>query len=392
MVVEKNVFEMAIGELTGYSFQCECGNEHKVDLKEIKVSLDALDECVAFLEDGTRGKTMVVCDENTFGVAGSKIIDALGNCESHVIRERNGVHVAPNDTFVGEVLIQTPRDVDFFLAVGSGVVNDITRQVSYKMGKPYAVFATAPSMDGYASITSSLITNDIKQTVPGQCPVAIFADPRILRDAPFEMLTAGFGDVIGKYNAIRDWRFGRDYKNEHYCPVMAETVMNAVRKCEENAALLRTRDEQAVVNVMEALTLAGMAMGMYRNTRPASGAEHHIVHYWDVDCIARGVEHPLHGNSVGVGTVVICELYKLVEKELPVDVMEIDDAGIRRKLEEAGCLTSPLELNIGRDLFRESILKGHTMAAKFTVLTYLALERPELLEKTADQLVEKFYG
>lgn len=386
-----NVLKMSVDKLAGYSFKCECGRTHAAEVGCVHVSENAVSALLEYFESKTSGRTMIVCDENTCDIAGRQIAENLRNSNVYVIKERGGLHIAPNDTFVGEVLIKTPRDIDSFLAVGSGVVNDITRQVSYKMGKPYCVFGTAPSMDGYASVTSSLIINDLKSTIQGQCPQAIFADLEILKNAPFAMITAGFGDVIGKYNAIRDWRFGRDYKNEHYCPVIVDMVMKAVRKCEENAINLKARDKEAVKNVMDALTLAGMTMGMYGNTRPASGAEHHIVHYWDVDCIKNGVEHPLHGNSVGVGTLVICELYELVRNELPVPVMELDGEMIKKRLKEGGCMTTPRELNISRELFRESILNGHTMATKFTVLSYMALENPDLLEKAADRLCEFFY-
>lgn len=384
--------EMKMKELAGYSYECSCQRKHSVDIKKISISDDAIDETVRFVKNCTDGKVMIICDENTFRIAGKEISEKLSNSETYIIKERNNLHIAPNESYIGEVFVKIPKDIQLFLAVGSGVINDITRQVSYKMDKEYVVFGTAPSMDGYASVTSSLIINNIKESIQGQCPAAIFADPNILREAPYEMITAGFGDVIGKYNAIREWQFGRDLNREHYCEDMVTLVMNAVRKCEENALRLRNRDKEAVTNVMEALILAGMTMGMYQNTRPASGAEHHIVHYWDVDCIQRGVEHPLHGNSVGVGTVIICKLFDIVKDKLPVKVMELDGDEIVKILQSAGCETSPLSLNISRDLLKRSIMNGHTMSSKYTVLTYLSSENPTLLEQAAEEICEFYYG
>jgi len=385
------VQNMTISALAGYSFKCECGRTHTVDVKKVVISNNAINETIEFLKSKTNGKIMIICDENTYKIAGNILEAKIKNSQTYIIKERNNLHIAPNESFIGEVIIKIPKDISYFLAVGSGVINDITRQISYKMGKEYVVFATAPSMDGYASVTSSLIVNNIKESIQGQTPQGIFADINILKNAPFKMITAGFGDVIGKYNAIREWQFGRDYKNEHYCETIVDIVYKAVKKCEQNATKLKTRDEDAIKNVMEALTLAGMTMGMYQNTRPASGAEHHIVHYWDVDCIKRGVEHPLHGNSVGVGTVIICKLFELVKTQLPVKVMDLDGEKIERTLKEAGCKTSPVELNISRRLLKESIIKGHTMSTKYTVLTYLAQEKPKLLEEIAEKICNIYY-
>lgn len=388
--------DFSINELTGIKYECSCGMTHSVDIDMIDISYDAMENAAVYAGDLEPGLVQILCDENTYEIAAgdfSKRLTALSVSNTvHVIHGRHGHDVAPNDEAIGETLARMDVSADLFVAVGSGVINDITRQVSYKMGKPYFVIATAPSMDGYASVTSSLILNNVKESIQGQYPRAIFGPLDILKNAPYTMITAGFGDVIGKYNAIREWQFGRDYKNEHYCSEIAGLVEKVVDKCKEGAENLRDRSDDAISDIMEALVLAGMAMGLYRNTRPASGAEHHIVHYWDVDCIRRGEEHELHGNSVGIGTVVICRLFDLLKGRLPVDVGDVDYKMIIDTLNAAGCMTKPQEAGISRELFKESILKGQTMSSKYTVLTYLSKEAPELLEETAEKLCKEFYG
>jgi glycerol-1-phosphate dehydrogenase [NAD(P)+] len=390
-----DIFKMNISELADCTFDCPCGKRHSISIDSIAIGKNVMDEAVKYVHAKTRGHIMIICDENTYGIAGREMHDSIimggGNAGVYMIPSRNGLSIAPNDSYIGEVFIRMPKDTGFFIAVGSGVVNDITRQVSCKMGKEYMVFGTAPSMDGYASVTSSLIINNIKESIEGQNPCAIYADTDILKKAPFEMLTAGFGDVIGKYNAIREWDFSHKLNGEHYCSTIVELVKQAVLKCEGNAAGIKNRHEDAVTRVMEALILSGMAMGLYGNTRPASGAEHHIVHYWDVDCIKRGLEHPLHGNSVGVGTLIICRLYDLVRDKLPVAVMDLDRGHIERVMLEAGCQVSPASLGISRELLKESIINGHTMSSKFTVLTYLSKEHPGLLEEAADKICREYY-
>lgn len=387
--------DLKINELINRDYVCSCGKTHRADIERIDLSENAMCNAVDFLFAKRPFVVTVICDENTYEIAGRTFValfeEAGVETEIHVIKGRNGLNVAPDDAHIGEVFARISGRADMYAAVGSGVVNDITRIVSHRAGKKYIVFGTAPSMDGYASVTSSLVLNNIKESIMGQCPIGIFGQPDILKKAPFEMLTAGFGDVIGKYNAIREWKFGRDLIGEHYCPEIVDLVEKAVDKCVDSAQGLKNRNEEAVISVMEALILAGMAMGLYGNTRPASGAEHHIVHYWDVDCIKRGEEHELHGNSVGIGTVVICKLFNIVKDKLPVETETIDPDEIAKILKTAGCKTSPIEAGIDRDLLKRSIINGHTMSSKFTVLKYLSEENPELLEFAAETLCREYY-
>ena len=387
--------DFKLNELTNRDYLCSCGKTHRADIDIIDLSNEATNKAIGYVASKNIKSVTVLCDKNTNKIAGQKFLEKLKDegieAEMHVIKGRNGLDVAPDDAHIGEVLARIGGNSDLFIAVGSGVVNDITRIISHRAGKKYVVFGTAPSMDGYASVTSSLILNNVKESIHGQCPAGIFAEPEILKNAPFRMLTAGFGDVIGKYNAIREWRFGRDLLGEHYCEETVELVQEAVDKCVSGATGLKNREESAVMDVMEALLLAGMAMGLYGNTRPASGAEHHIVHYWDVDCIKRGVEHELHGNSVGIGTVIICKLFELVQDKLPVKTDLLETAVIEGILKSAGCMTSPSEAGISRDLLKKSIMYGHTMSSKFTVLKYLSKENPALLQSAAEEICREYY-
>lgn len=387
--------DMTINELVGITYGCSCGKTHSVEIDTVDISYEAMDNAVSYIINNKKDNVLVICDENTHKIAAkefSKKLTARAIKNTiHIIYGRRGLNVVPNDACIGETISKIGKGNEFFIAVGSGVINDITRQISYKMGVEYMVLATAPSMDGYASVTSSLILNNVKESIQGHYPRAIFGPMDILKKAPYKMLTAGFGDVIGKYNALREWQFGHDYKKEHYCPEIADLVEKVVDKCKNIAPDLIKRSDEAITNIMEGLVLAGMAMGLYKNTRPASGAEHHIVHYWDVDCIRKGKEHELHGNSVGVGTLVICRLFDMIQDKLPVDVKKINASDIEDILNQAGCMTTPQEAGIDRSLFKESILKGHTMSSKYTVLTYLNQENPKLLGEVAEKLSEEFY-
>ncbi|HQO68736.1 MAG TPA: iron-containing alcohol dehydrogenase, partial [Clostridia bacterium] len=217
--------DLEIKKLIKNTYPCECGLVHNPGMERIEISEKGIEEGVNFILTKAKGCIMVISDEITYKIAGTMVIDKLKEKNqdtlSYIIPLKNNVAVVPNESTIGETLIRMPQGIDFFVAVGSGVVNDVTRNISYHLGKKYVVIGTAPSMDGYASSTSALIINNLKESCPGQVPIGIFADIDILKNAPYTMLTAGFGDVLSKYNAVREWRFGRDLNNEHYCEEIA---------------------------------------------------------------------------------------------------------------------------------------------------------------------------
>ena len=70
-------------------------------------------------------------------------------------------------------------------------------------------------------------------------------------------------------------------------------------------------EEAAYENLMYGLLLSGLAMQMMGNSRPASGAEHHISHMIEMEPAGLGVRSDaLHGEKVGVGTLLAMEEYR----------------------------------------------------------------------------------
>ena len=85
-----------------------------------------------------------------------------------------------------------------------------------------------------------------------------------------------------------------------------------------NAEKVRNREGAIIEDIMEGLVLAGVAMSLYGNSRPASGCEHHISHYWEMAFEQQGRAAVLHGTQVGIGTVLILKLAEKLLKR-PVD-------------------------------------------------------------------------
>ena len=387
-----SILDRPISQWAGMEYSCACGKSHKVDIQAIRVGSGVIQELPGILRDLGASHIFLVTDNYTYEAAGRQVEQLLDQAglAYHTRVFQTETPLVPNEYALGSVLAAMTSQDDMLLAVGSGTLNDVTKYVSARTGIPYVIAATAPSMDGYASTVAPTILDGFKTTLPAVYPAAIVADVDILKDAPMPMLTAGFGDIIGKFTSLADWRLSHQLNGEYYCPEVAGVIEAAVETCAANAKALAQRGPQAIQAVTEALILSGLAMGMVGVSRPASGAEHQMAHYWEMDALRRGEEHPLHGNAVGVGTVLAASLYEMAAEYLPQGFAAPDKGQILACLQAAGSCADPKELGIRRELCLESLLHAMELRDRFTVQKLL--EQKGKLSLCAQELVARYYG
>lgn len=387
-----SILDRPISQWAGMEYSCACGKSHKVDIQAIRVGSGVIQELPGILRDLGASHIFLVADNYTYEAAGRQVEQLLDQAglSYHKRVFQTETPLVPNEYALGSVLAAMTSQDDMLLAVGSGTLNDVTKYVSARTGIPYVIAATAPSMDGYASTVAPTILDGFKTTLPAVYPAAIVADVDILKDAPMPMLTAGFGDIIGKFTSLADWRLSHQLNGEYYCPEVAGVIEAAVETCAANAQALAQREPQAIQAVTEALILSGLAMGMVGVSRPASGAEHQMAHYWEMDALRREEEHPLHGNAVGVGTVLAASLYEMAVEYLPQGFAAPDKGQILACLQAAGSCADPKELGIRRELCLESLLHAMELRDRFTVQKLL--EQKGKLSLCAQELVARYYG
>ena len=387
-----SILDRPISQWAGMEYSCACGKSHKVDIQAIRVGSGVIQELPGILRDLGASHIFLVADNYTYEAAGRQVEQLLDQAglAYHKRVFQTETPLVPNEYALGSVLAAMTSQDDMLLAVGSGTLNDVTKYVSARTGIPYVIAATAPSMDGYASTVAPTILDGFKTTLPAVYPAAIVADVDILKDAPMPMLTAGFGDIIGKFTSLADWRLSHQLNGEYYCPEVAGVIEAAVETCAANAQALAQREPQAIQAMTEALILSGLAMGMVGVSRPASGAEHQMAHYWEMDALRRGEEHPLHGNAVGVGTVLAASLYEMAAEYLPQGFAAPDKGQILACLQAAGSCADPKELGIRRELCLESLLHAMELRDRFTVQKLL--EQKGKLSLCAQELVARYYG
>ena len=179
------------------------------------------------------------------------------------------------------------------------------------------IVGTAPSMDGYASSSSSMVINGCKVSLINACPAAIICDVDIIKDAPMRMLHAGLGDMLAKYIGLCEWRIVEIINGEYYCENVAALMRASLKKIVENAPGLRRREPAAVQATVEGLVLSGIAMSYAGTSRPASGMEHYFSHLWEMMALERKVPYELHGIQVGVGTLLALRTYDFIRQLTP---------------------------------------------------------------------------
>lgn len=292
---------------------CTCGKSHSCPIDYVDIADGAIDRIPDMCKNFK--KILIVCDDNTYAACG-KAVEAklLGSTEKLLILKAQTDVVIPDETQIEEIDKCVTKDTDLILGVGSGVINDLCKYVSFKNNLPYYIVATAPSMDGYASVGSALILSGMKVTLNAAPPKAIIAEPSVLATAPTPMLQSGYGDIIGKYSCLNDWKLARIIKDEYFCDEVYELTMSCVKEVEPLAKAVLARDTAAVGALMEALVAVGIAMAYVGNSRPASGSEHHLSHFFEITGILDNKEYFLHGIDVMYSAAVTCKLREMILK------------------------------------------------------------------------------
>jgi glycerol-1-phosphate dehydrogenase [NAD(P)+] len=314
-----NISTLSINDLLGENIGCECGRSHNCNVKNMIIENGAINKIPKLLKKLNFNNILMVADTNTYKVAGKKVEDILNknkvNFRKFIYNTKEGELLVPDEKAIGTLFTKFEKGMDAILTVGSGVLNDLSKFVSYRLGVDCIIVATAPSMDGFISDGSSLIVDDLKSTFVSQPPKAVIGDIDILKKAPMDMILAGFGDIIGKYSALCDWKLSKIVNNEYYCEVVVKMVKDSLDKCVGSIDGIKNREDEAIKNLMESLLLTGIAMSYIGNSRPASGAEHHMSHYFELMFLFEGRKALFHGTKVGISTVLITKMRELIKEE-----------------------------------------------------------------------------
>ncbi len=310
---------MELSGLLGTSFACECGRTHQVPVRRFLYEAGAVDSLPEILRDGasTLNRVVVVADVRTWDIGGQQVQAVLQRAGFAVARVivPDGQDRGPvcDDGTVGSLVEQLRKErPEFVVAVGSGVINDLSKWAGFQLRIPYLVVATAASMNGYSSANVAPAVAGVKVLIEARAPVAVLAVPAVIERAPAAMTGAGFGDTVAKHQSNADWMMNHFLVNEYYCRFCADIVTDLEPLYLDHPEDIRDGKREAIRGLFEALFGTGMAMTLVGTSAPASGGEHLLSHTLDMMAYVRGENHDLHGRQVGIGTLFSAALYQRV--------------------------------------------------------------------------------
>ncbi|MDR2357288.1 MAG: iron-containing alcohol dehydrogenase [Oscillospiraceae bacterium] len=408
-----------IGQFSG---ECACGETHKLATREIIIESGAISGFAGLADRLELGDgAVVVCDDNTRFCA-ERIAEILGR-RMHRTRlaclSAKDLHADEHAVALLDGML--PPDAGWLVAAGDGTIHDTTRFVAKERGTPFVAFPTAAAVDAYVSATSAMTWHGYKVTAPAAAPVAVVADTDIFSSAPYRLTASGLGEALGKYTSLADWKVASLVTGEPYCERIASRIGEAADAVRAEMPDIRRGGRDGCERLMYTLLLSGTAMQLCGSSRPASGAEHHLSHLWELEVINPRLG-ALHGEKVGIGAIIVLERYKDLLKSgalasdraspvyggLPTrllrakfgdhygnivaentpdplesvspdallaalpEIREIvaglpDPAALAKQMEDAGCKTTLREIGLGDGILRDSLELSPFVRARLTL-------------------------
>ncbi len=296
---------VTVYDLINRDLICSCGRTHRCDIEALRIGAGVLSELPTFI---SHRHILLVADANTYPLCGDRVRELLGDRIEAVCLFDSHEVLVPNEESIAALRAHMSETTDLVLGIGSGVINDLCKYVAFFAGIRSGIIATATSMDGYASSGAAMIIDGMKVTYTTNAPTLILGDVDILKAAPMEMIRSGYADIIGKYSALCDWKLSELINGEYLCPYVYGIVKERTDRIRRAARALTERDPDAIGELMEALVLIGACLTLLSTTRPGSGSEHHLSHYFEITGLLEDKPYFLHGTDVGYATVVTAGL------------------------------------------------------------------------------------
>lgn len=298
-----------------YVGQCECGRDHELRTKLVVCEYGAIKNFDKYMADcGLSGFRTVIYDTNTYNLPSVTHIPA----DQEIVLEAQGLHSEKG--MIEDMMTKFVRTPDYIVTVGGGTLMDFARYSAHKLGIPFVAVPTIVSSDGFTADICSIIIDGQKKSIPMQAADAVICDMDIVSGAPMFLTIAGVQDIMAKCVSIADWKIASLVSGEYFCPKvcgMAQEALDIMTRCANELAEGKAPDFEAMAYTQ---MLSGLTMQILSNSRAASGAEHLVAHL--VEMKPRGFEnaHGMHGECVGIGTLMCAQAYHELAKMETVEV------------------------------------------------------------------------
>lgn len=374
---------------------------------------------------GLKGRALIVSDVNTHAVLGAKVEEVLGASGGSLIFQ-DGVKASIDNV---QKIKSAANSCDYIIAIGSGTINDLCKYASFLLHKPYVVFGTAPSMNGFGSANASVTVGGYKKTLKAHLPQGIFLDIDVLSAAPIRLIRSGLGDSICRPTAQADWLLSHFLLGTFYTDLPFDLLKDFEMDLFENSEALVNGDAEIMRLLAGVLVLSGFGMYLAGGSYPASQGEHMIAHTMEM-AYGEILPHSYHGEQIGITTLTMAKLqeriinnsgFKIqdsvmpdsfasflgsdVAKECLIEYKEkqisIEKSGainqlvswdnirslifpvmlpynlLYEALVNAGCPLNPEEIGWNKEQYEGAIYLARFTRNRFTFLDFLPEKRPE---------------
>ena len=255
------------------------------------------------------------------------------------------------------------KKISIIIGLGGGRCIDLGKLVASRLQISFISIPTSASHDGISSPFVSLKGNERPYSIMTETPLEIICDLEVISNAPYRLLASGCGDLIAKTTAVKDWELARDFNNEYFGEYAAKLAFLGSRMIidiSKDMVKLKTTG-QITRTIVEGLISSGVAAGIAGSSRPCSGSEHLFSHA--LEYITKN-KCGLHGERVGIGTIIMSKLHGL-------DWKEIKDA-----LERIGSPITAKAIDVDKDQLIEAMQLARIIRPeRFTILNKVDLNR-----------------
>ena len=365
-----------------YNGLCSCGKNHEMATEFCLIERGCLKKVDTYMKEyGLQGYCVAVYDENTYKATA----DRHPRVDAEVVLPAENLHA--NEHGVALLLEKLPEQAKIIIAVGAGTVHDISRYCAYKKKLALVSCPTAASVDGFCSSVAAMTWNGCKKTLTAVAPRIVVADLDVIKNAPIRLAKSGFGDMIGKYVSLTDWKIGNLLTGEFYCDTIAELTRQATENVLASSEGIASGDVNAYEKLMYGLLMSGLAMQMIGNSRPASGAEHHISHFIEMNPpLIENSSDALHGEKVGVGTLLAIKEYRRLASLRQPSCKNYGTFSVELITNTLGAELAPGILEENRNDAAEQVTAA-TLQANWNAICEVVCQLPDL--KPLEDLYEK---
>ncbi|MEM3708895.1 MAG: iron-containing alcohol dehydrogenase [Nitrososphaerales archaeon] len=290
------VEEVKISEKLLNSAECGCEFPHNKTLKAVIFGAieDGLDK---LNEYQISPPYAVLCDNITYNVLGRRVGEYL-QADCFIFQ---GLF---NEDYWLNRLNHFYRTI---IGVGGGTVLDTAKYLAYLTSSKYIAIPTAPSNDGIVSPVAVIFTPEGRQTYVTCSPCLTIVDLSILSSAPWSLKASGFGDAFAKITSLKDWELGRDELHEKYCVTAEKHLLLSINLALKALEYVKEQnvETQGLNYLIQSLIHSGIAMMITHSSRPATGSEHLIGRYLELNY------NIPHGIAVAIGTIIAAKIHQL---------------------------------------------------------------------------------